>query len=161
MPRFSADLGPETMVSFARPAEQGLWRDISLARRIEAALQSREAHFEAAFHSAPTAMAIASCADGRPARFLHVNPALSRLTGYSTSALLDLGFADLAHPEHPAPEEAPASSGPDGAEQPDLRAQRWMHTDGSDIWVRVRTAPLRDSGDQTNQSVCHIEDVTP
>src|SRR5450759_2027225 len=147
-------------VSMASPAEQWLWRDISLARRIEAVLRAEEEEFEAVFSSAPAAMLVVSVVDDQPARFLRVNPALSRLTGYPLPTLLDLGLDDLAHPDQPTVGEG--SRNPvrrDGAEPYEL-VQRWVHADGHDMWVRIRMAPKGTADGQEDRGVCPDEDVT-
>src|SRR5664280_1701293 len=154
-------LGPfRDGVSLAGPAEHGLWRDISLARRIEAALRAEEGEFEAVFASAPAAMLVISVVDDQPARFLRVNPALSRLTGYPLLALLDLGLDDLAHPDQPTAGEGSAEPGlRDGAEPYEL-VRRWVHADGHDLWVRIRMAPTGTADGQEDRWVCQVEDVT-
>ena len=154
-------LGPfRDGVSLAGPAEHGLWRDISLARRIEAALRAEEGEFEAVFASAPAAMLVVSVVDDQPARFLRVNPALSRLTGYPLLALLDLGLDDLAHPDQPTAGEGSAEPGlRDGAEPYEL-VRRWVHADGHDLWVRIRMAPTGTADGQEDRWVCQVEDVT-
>src|SRR5664280_2155754 len=154
-------LGPfRDGVSLAGPAEHGLWRDISLARRIEAALRAEEGEFEAVFASAPAAMLVISVVDDQPARFLRVNPALSRLTGYPLLALLDLGLDDLAHPDQPTAGEGSAEPGlRDGAEPYEL-VRRWVHADGHDRWVRIRMAPTGTADGQVDRWVCQVEDVT-
>ena len=154
-------LGPfRDGVSLAGPAEHGLWRDISLARRIEAALRAEEGEFEAVFASAPAAMLVVSVVDDQPARFLRVNPALSRLTGYPLLTLLDLGLDDLAHPDQPTAGEGSAEPGlRDGAEPYEL-VRRWVHADGHDLWVRIRMAPTGTADGQEDRWVCQVEDVT-
>src|SRR5664280_1832349 len=154
-------LGPfRDGVSLAGPAEHGLWRDISLARRIEAELRAEEGEFEAVFASAPAAMLVVSVVDDQPARFLRVNPALSRLTGYPLLALLDLGLDDLAHPDQPTAGEGSAEPGlRDGAEPYEL-VRRWVHADGHDRWVRIRMAPTGTADGQEDRWVCQVEDVT-
>jgi len=143
----------------AAPAEQGLWRDLSLARRMQQALRSSEAHFEAAFRVAPTAMLVASLGGGRPARLLRVNPALSRLTGYPATQLLGFGFADLERAGQPqAGPHAPCSAG--SPEEPHDRVRRWVCADGSEISVRIRMAVVPSSSDPAGELLCHIEDVT-
>jgi len=154
-------LGPfRDGVSLAGPAEHGLWRDISLARRIEAELRAEEGEFEAVFASAPAAMLVVSVVDDQPARFLRVNPALSRLTGYPLLALLDLGLDDLAHPDQPTAGEGSAEPGlRDGAEPYEL-VRRWVHADGHDLWVRIRMAPTGTADGQEDRWVWQVEDVT-
>src|SRR5450759_1545224 len=154
-------LGPfRDGVSLAGPAEHGLWRDISLARRIEAALRAEEGEFEAVFASAPAAMLVVSVVDDQRARVLRVNPALARLTGYPLLTLLDLGLDDLAHPDQPTAGEGSAEPGlRDGAEPYEL-VRRWVHADGHDLWVRIRMAPTGTADGQEDRWVCQVEDVT-
>jgi PAS domain S-box-containing protein len=159
LPRFSLGLGAEAVVSFSRPAEQGLWRDITLARRVETALRQSAARYEAIFHSAPMAMVVASLVDGHPGRFLLVNPALSSLTGYPPSDLLDLGFADLDHPTQGTEADRECVRRADG-EEPSEWLRRWVHADGHDHWVRIRMAPVHAAGYLAEEVVCHIEATT-
>lgn len=157
MARFAEGLsGPDGAVSMTSPAERGLWRDISLARRMEAALRASEAQFEAVFDSAPTAMLIAAAEDGRPGRLLRVNLRLCALTGYSAWQLLDLRVAQL---EQPAPDGdgVRADGGRRGAVGADEQVQRWVHADGHGYWVLIRTAPVQRAGDET--VVCQVEAV--
>ncbi len=161
MPRTWAASAPlETVVSVGAPAEQGLWRDICLARRMQAALRASEAHFEAAFRSAPTAMLIATVENGRAARFTDVNPAMTELTGWASRHLLGSGFADLAHEEHRTLEKdlSRPSDGLNG--QPVERMRRWVHADGHAMWVRIRMAELATSTARNADLVCQVEDIT-
>jgi PAS domain S-box-containing protein len=169
MPRFTPEVDEafealETVVNFAAPAEQGLWRDLSLARRMEGALRESEARFEALFHSTPTAVLVASLGGGRPARFLRVNPAMALLTGYSCEELLGFGFADLERPEQSTAVAAVATPRPADGE-PYEQVRRWLHADGHHIWVRMRMARTPSSTDpsstdQADHLVCQVEDVT-
>lgn len=161
MPRSWAASAPlATVVSAALPAEQGLWRDISLARRMQAALRASEAHFEAAFFRAPTAMLTATLEDGQPARFTQVNQAMTELTGRAASHLLGFGFADLAQAEHRALEKDPTRPFDGKNAQPDERVRRWVHADGHGMWVRIRMAELATSTARKVELVCQVEDIS-
>lgn len=159
MASFSWD--PSSALSFSSPAERGLWRDISLARRMEAALRAEEGHFAAAFQSAPAAMLVVSLRKGHLADFLHANPAMARLTGYSTVVLLGLGFEDLTHPEDTSLDEILTDPGRSRADtEPVELLQRWVHADGHEMWVRIRMAPARPAAEAADRWVCQVEDVT-
>ncbi len=159
-PRFAAAAGP--IVDHAAAGELGLWRDIALARRMESALREREAFFESLFAGVPSPLLVASLGDGRPARFLRVNAAMSRLTGYSITALLGYGFADLEHPDQPpAQDSATPTDTAAGAEAaPTECTRRWVRADGGDIWVSLRMSIVRAGPGQDDQLVCQAEDVT-
>ena len=165
MPRFSADDDSldavlNSVVDFGAPAERGLWRDLSLARRMQGELRSSQAPFETLFASLPTAVLVASLGGGRPARFVHVNPALSRLIGHPSAALLGFGFADLEHPDQNLVNEHVASPPSLAPEEPYEGLNRWVHADGHDIWVRIRVTNMRAGNEQADQLLCLIEDVT-
>ncbi len=155
MPTFSAGVEGDD-VTLAAPADRGLWRDISLARRMQESVRESEAHFEAAFHSAPSALLIVALVDGVPADFIRANEAMSLLTGYTPFQLPGMTFADLTHPEPHASEDD------DGdprrcPEQGWIR--RWVHADGHDLWVRVRMSAMRTSSLRSEQLICQIDDV--
>jgi len=114
--------------------ESGLWRDITLAGSVRAALRATEARFEMVFDCAPTALLIASLVDGRPAEFVRVNEAFSRLTGWPAVRLLGSGFADLAYPHERALDEQdlPVAQSPAQV----TRVLRWLHVDGDETGHR-------------------------
>jgi PAS domain S-box-containing protein len=141
------------------PADQALWRDIALARRLEASLRSSEAHFEAVFDSAPTPLLIAERVAGGPGRFVAVNPALARLTGYAPGDLLEFSFLDLEHREQRSVEAAVVTSGGPGTEL-DEQVRRWTHADGRELRVRIRMAVTQTAGYHGDHLICQIEDVT-
>lgn len=60
LPHFDPGVQPGAAVSLASPAEQGLWRDISLAQRIRTQLHQSEAGFEAVFAGAPAPLLVAA-----------------------------------------------------------------------------------------------------
>ncbi|MEP6464502.1 MAG: MEDS domain-containing protein [Frankiaceae bacterium] len=159
MARFAWDRA-ETAVSHVSPAEKGLWRDISLARRMEAALRRDVAEVEAAFFHAPAAMAVLAVAGDRPAEFLRVNPALSQLTGYPLLTLLGLGLEDLAPPRERTVDGRGYPVAPNPGGVPHEMIRRWIHADGHDVWVRIRLAAAGASVEHADRWVCQVEDVT-
>jgi PAS domain S-box-containing protein len=67
-------------------------RDITESRRAEEALRLSEEKFERVFRSSPAATALASLAEGR---FLDVNDAFLRLTGYSREEVVGRTAAEI------------------------------------------------------------------
>lgn len=135
LPRFAPEVdGP---VSFAAPAEQGLWRDITLASRVTAAVRAGEMRYEAAFDAAPTPLLIATAAaDGRPQRVLSANAAMARLLGYARADLLDLSVRDLAPTDY-----GPLLADPEAAD-PAVSISCWRRADGTPVPVLVRVAAV-------------------
>lgn len=137
----------------------GLARDLTLARRIELALSESEERFQVAFEHAPVATLLATCDGHRLVRFLKVNPALCRLTGYSEAELLELDPRALCHPE----DEARCFEGVDdifAAADDRQHLQRWMHAAGHSMWVRTILRPVLDADGSLEFVVGQVEDVT-
>ncbi len=137
----------------------GLARDLTLARRIELALSESEERFQVAFEHAPVATLLATCDGHRLVRFLKVNPALCRLTGYSEAELLELDPRALCHPE----DEARRFEGVDdifAAADDRQHLQRWMHAAGHSMWVRTMLRPVLDADGSLEFVVGQVEDVT-
>jgi PAS domain S-box-containing protein len=83
-------------------------RDITEIRRMERSLQESEERFSKAFHASSVAMSIArfSDVDGKVGRWIDVNAAFERLTGYSREETIgrtsvELGIVAL-HPQRSA-----------------------------------------------------------
>lgn len=84
---------------------------------------------------------------------------MSQLTGYSAAELLGLHFADLAHPSQRHLEANLSRLRQPLDHTPAERVRRWVHADGHDLWVRIRTASPRGSAVRGQQVVCHVEAV--
>lgn len=135
----------------APPAPAGLRalvRDLTLARRIELALSEEEQRLRTTFDRAPVAMLRAAVDGGRLVRFLRVNAALCRLTGYPEAELMELDPRALRHPEAQT----------DQLDQ--HQVLRWMHAEGHNIWVRLSLSPVLNDDGRLNFVVGQVEDVT-
>jgi PAS domain-containing protein len=58
-----------------------------------------EERFKSAFENAPIGMALASVAPGELGRYMQVNAAMAKLTGYSREELLELSGPEITHPD--------------------------------------------------------------
>lgn len=156
LPRFSPSLPADTRVSFASPAEQGLWRDISLVQRVAMQLRDSEAGFEALFDSAPTAMLVTELVEGHAGSVLRVNPSFTQLTGHPSIHLLGKDVIDLAPAgDRESLQEGTISS--DVGSEPSDQVQRWVHADGHTMRVRLRTAVVRPTGLSGDRLVSQVE----
>lgn len=70
-------------------------RDVTERRKMENAVRDSEAKFRTLANTAPGLIFLA-----QGTKYLYVNPAFSRLLGYSEEELLELNVWDLVHPDH-------------------------------------------------------------
>ncbi len=123
-----------------RPAVQVIARDISERVRHEEALQSSEERYRGLFEGATEAI----CRLGVDGRILAVNPATTRITGWSEEELQGTHFSALVHPEDRqrlAEAFAPAIEG-----KPVSAVFRIVVRDGSIAWLETTTTPELQDG---------------
>jgi diguanylate cyclase (GGDEF)-like protein/PAS domain S-box-containing protein len=127
-------------------------------RMVEADLAARRtaARFQAAFEGGISGMAMTS-PDGR---FLRVNQALREMLGYSEDELVGQCFSDVTHPEdrsHDAEHVRPLL---DGAIDVYETEKRYVHRDGSVVWVQLGVKPIRDEAGRVEYFIAQTNDIT-
>jgi two-component system cell cycle sensor histidine kinase/response regulator CckA len=96
--------------------------------------------------------------------FVHANPALTRLLGYTPEELRGRRLSDLTHPEDRSASyvaranAAKPARGPAGA--PHERDKRFLHKDGREVWVRVIRVPVYGPGGALCYHAGVLVDVT-
>lgn len=157
LPWFTSDVDAGVAVSFADPAEQGLWRDITLARRLQARDHDDDLGI-AGFDDAPTALLVVAIAPGQPDRIVRTNAALATLTGYPAAELLGRALPDLVvvagSPDGPL---TPLPAGTTA--EPVTLSGRCRHADGQQVTIQLRLTTC-GARDEPTHLVCHVE-ATP
>ena len=100
------------------------------------------------------------CVGGLDGRLIHVNEAFCRMVGYSKEELLDRTWMALTHPEDLGTalrKREELSRDPGGFVDAEMR---YIHRNGSAVWVHVRVSPVRDSGGSRPYLVACVEDIT-
>ncbi len=133
-----------------------MFTDISARRQAELALQKSEELFRRTFESA--ALGIAHI--GLDGRWLRVNPALSRITGYARDKLTTMNWADLMHPDDAAEGAARLQGLLLGHSETLVADQRYVRQDGSLVWVNLTVSVLRDDAGQAVHLIAAIEDIS-
>ena len=80
------------------------------------------------------------CVAGTDGYFKDINPAFSRVLGWSREELLSQSYFDFVHPDDIEPTKTALQSLAEGRELADFE-NRWRHTDGSYRWLQWRAAP--------------------
>jgi PAS domain S-box-containing protein len=124
---------------------------------MEAALRTSEEQLRAMFELASVGMAQA---DPRTGRWLRVNQKMCMITGYSNDELLRMHISELTHPED-RQRDWEAFQRVVRDETPDYRMEkRYLHKDGTEIWVNVNMTVIRDAAGQPMRTMAAIEDIT-
>ncbi len=107
-------------------------------------------------------LSLAGSAQADPAtgRLLKVNRQMCEITGYSAEELQAMTFRDLTHPDDREQDWAGFRRTMSGNSAVYVVEKRYVRKDGSIVWVRVQSAPLRDAQGRAWQTVAQIQDIT-
>ena len=130
--------------------------DISARKRAEEQVHKSEARLRATFENA--AVGIADF--GPDGRWLRVNEALSRITGWSPDDLLAKSFQELTHPEDLAVELAMFEQLQVGKINNYSVEKRAVRKDGTIVWVRRTVSCVRRSDGSIDYFVSVVEDIS-
>jgi PAS domain S-box-containing protein len=134
-----------------------------LLRRIQhitlqcTAAQEQAERFRRTFMHAPLGSMIVSL----DYQLIEVNAAFCTLTGYSAAALQDSGILSITHPHDHATLQAQMRALRAGTITQYTLLKRYIHKEGTIIWVRLSGQLIMTATGQPLYVVCQIEDVTP
>ena len=143
-----SDLGPERVFFVAR--------DITERKRAEAALRESEDKFRYIFDFSPIGKSIT----GLHGELLEVNRAFADMVGYSIAELHERAWAAITHPEDLALSQSAANSLLGGQGESSRFIKRYLHKNGSIVWVDVNTALRRDFEGQPQYFISAISNIT-
>ncbi len=134
----------------------GAMRDISDRKAAEAAMYLSEARFRSAFESAGHGMVLVDL----NGRFIKVNAAFCRITGYGEDELLTRTFADITYPEDRA-ENVKSARRLHAGEIPVYETEkRYVRKDGGIVWVQLNAALVRDAAGTPFYHITQVQDIT-
>lgn len=131
--------------------------DITPQREQQAALRESETRFRQAFDFAAIGMAIVS-PDGR---WLQVNHALCDLLGYNADSLLNMTFHQVTHPDDQGADTGFVGQMLAGTIESYQIEKRYLHRDGSIVWVLLTVSLVRDAYRAPVHFVAQIQNITP
>jgi PAS domain S-box-containing protein len=120
------------------------------------ALGDSEELLRSAFDHAPIGMSVVA-PDGR---WLRVNDAYCRMLGYEREELIRKRFRDLTHPDDVAEDDEFIAGVGAGHGHSLERDRRYLHLDGSVVWVHVRAEVIRDRAGEPLYAISHLQDIT-
>ena len=139
-----------------RPAVLAVINDVTERQRTELALRESEATFSGAFTHSPIGTALAS----PEGRWLRVNPAFCKLTGYSEAELLRRTIQDVTHPEDLEVSQEKLRHGAEDGTPVLLFEKRYLHADGYVINVLISSTLVRNQSGEPSHWVTQIQDIT-
>ena len=127
-------------------------------RELHEELHKSEERFREMFEYAPVGMTL-NTLDGR---FIHVNDAYCRMTGYSREELFSeaLTFQKLTHPDDIGENMAALDCLLAGEIPAVFLEKRYIRSDRKIIWVQASFTLRRDIGGNTTHIIVIIEDIT-
>ncbi|GAA0339569.1 hypothetical protein GCM10008967_32400 [Bacillus carboniphilus] len=111
--------------------------------------------FEQAFHYSPIGMALVSL----NGNWLKVNPALSKITGYTEKELLSITFQDITHPDDVGGDVNQVRELVEGKKEFYELEKRYIHKNGSTVWVLLSVSIVRE-GNQSLYLIAQVQDIT-
>jgi len=130
--------------------------DITDRKHAEAALKESTEQYRATFEKA--AVGIGHTApDGR---WLRVNQKLCDIVGYTREEMLGLTYRDITHPDNLEADIMAVREMLSGELQTYTTEKRYLHKNGSEVWINLTVSPLRDPSGGLKYFISVIEDVT-
>ena len=91
--------------------------------------------------------------------WLEVNPALCALLGYRIEELRGHHYSEVTHPDDLAISNNLVAALVSGALASVDEHKRYVHRDGSDVWVQLNIAVMRDEDGKPQYFISHMRDI--
>ena len=131
--------------------------DVHLQKEAERALRASEAEFRASFENASVGMVQVDAASGV---FLRVNASFCALTQYPESALINMSFQDLLHPDNRASDHRTLMAMVHGEQWDHQNEKKFIRNDGSLIWCMTSANLIYDEQGVAARISLVIRDIT-
>lgn len=131
-------------------------RDVTEFRKAQRQLQISEAKFRSAFAYSAIGMTIVSL-DGK---WLQVNREFCNIIGYPEEELLGRQFRDFTFPDDISANERLFKEAVRGEIETYRLEKRYIHRDGSVVWVNLNVAMIKDDEGNALYCVSQVDDIT-
>ncbi|EHJ46033.1 PAS modulated sigma54 specific transcriptional regulator, Fis family [Solidesulfovibrio carbinoliphilus subsp. oakridgensis] len=138
--------------------DHSVWivRDVADRKKAESVLRESEEKFRRTFDQSPIGASILSL----DYRFLRVNDALCRITGYAADELVGMSMLHVTHPDDVAETVAWAERLLAGEFDRYEIDKRYVRQDGGTVWVHLSVRLIRDVAGRGLYLMPMVQDVT-
>ncbi|MBN2047120.1 MAG: PAS domain S-box protein [Anaerolineaceae bacterium] len=134
----------------------GTLQDITEMRAMERALREREAQYRNIFEKAGVGITRV----GLDGSWIDVNPKMCQILGYEKKEIIGKTFLDFTHPKDMAFSREKADELIEGKIQSYAIQKRYLHKNGSTIWVSLTVSMVRDESGNPHHMISVVEDIT-
>jgi PAS domain S-box-containing protein len=134
----------------------GIYSDITIQKTMEIKLRESEERFRNAFEHA----AVGIVQVGPDRRFLHINPRMCEILGYSEEELLARTFDEITYPDDLPICRENAVNMLDGKQDIFTTEKRYIRKDGSLVWAQITASLVRDAQSEPRYFVTIVEDIS-
>lgn len=131
-------------------------QDVTAFKKVEERYRQSEEQFRGAFEGAPMGMALADL----DRRMIRVNRRLCEMLGYSEAEMVGRDFNDFTHPDDRAGGVERFERFLSGQEEFNQSEKRYLHKDGSVVWVLASNSLVRNAQGRPSHAVSHMLDIT-
>ncbi|MBF0292092.1 MAG: PAS domain S-box protein [Nitrospinae bacterium] len=135
----------------------GAITDLTAQKKAEESLRRSEEQLRAIFEQAGVGVAIVESATGR---FLRVNRKYADIVGLSAEELLISSFDKITHPDDVQIDWADMEKLKNGLISEYTMDKRYIHKNGSIVWVSLAVSPLWHEGRELKQHIAIVRDIT-
>ena len=134
----------------------GTLQDITDVQRAEDERREAQDLFETAFAQAPIGMALV----GLDGRWLKVNDAVTRITGWSAQELLDMTFQDVTHPDDLEADLSQVALLLAGGIGGYTMEKRYLTKAGNEIWASLSVSLARAADGSPRHFISQLQDIS-
>lgn len=131
--------------------------DITKRKQTEEALKVSEEQFKTMFREAPLGIALI---DSMTGHFYEVNHMFARIAGRTLDQLANIDWMSITHPDDVQKDLANMALLNSGKIQGFHIEKRYLHPDGTVVWINMTVAPLKIEDKVQQRHLCMIEDIT-
>jgi PAS domain S-box-containing protein len=133
-----------------------IFRDITERKHNEDLFRENQKKFQIAFEYAPFGMNIMN----NERKYIAVNPALTKMVGYTAEELLNESIDKVSHPADIERTHAWINKTLAGDySEPELE-KRYLHKNGNIVWAVIRSYWVRNEDGSPRMAIAHIYDIT-
>ncbi|HUW75925.1 MAG TPA: PAS domain S-box protein, partial [Gallionella sp.] len=132
-------------------------RDISGRKQAEQALRVSEERFRTMFVQAPMGIALIDSLNGR---IYEVNTRFAEIAGRSIGNMMDIDWLQITHPDDVQADLDNMALLNDGKINGFQMEKRYLHPDGTAVWIYMTVSPLRTGDKAHPRHLCMIQDIS-